>query len=447
MKRELFENTPVVRAYLKLSVPVVLAMLLSVVYNMVDAWFISMTQDADLVAGVSVCSPIFVLAIAMGDMWGLGGASLISRLLGRKKDKEAGNVSAFCMYAAFGFGVVFMLLLLVFRTPILHLLGANGGSFSHASAYYTWIAVGTPLIIFSMIPNNHLRTEGLASLGMWGAITGSVANMLLDPVFIFTLKMGAAGAAIATTLSNLLSCLIYVLIITKKCHVLTFRFQKDDLVKTHVREVLRIGLPASITNIMFSLSMTLTNRALVPFGNERIAAMGIAMRINMISSMTLIGFAFGGQPLFGYSYGKRDFHRFKKTLRFAYLFEAGLGAAFAATLYFAAPFLLHLFLDDANVIEAGTEMLRFMQLSSLLLGFPLVTTCICQSVGHARGSLILSLCRQGILFFASIMILSAVFGLTGILLAQPVADLLTALIALVILLGIIKDQSSPDPVV
>ena len=438
MQRELFESTPVPKAYLKLAVPVVTAMLLSVVYNMVDTWFISMTGNTDLVAGVSICSPVFVLSIAMGDIWGLGGSSLMSRLLGKKEDTEAGGVSSFCMYTAFGMGLVFMAAMLLFRVPILRLLGANDSSMPHASAYFTWIALGTPFIIFSMIPNNHLRTEGLASLGMWGAVAGSVTNIALDPLFIFTLNMGAAGAALATTLSNVLSCTLYMLIIRKKCRVITMDLHRGRKAKRYTGEILRIGIPASVTNIMFSLSMMVTNRALEPFGNENIAAMGIAMRINMICQMTLIGFAFGGQPLFGYTYGSGDSRRFRRTLGFAYLLEAVLGLCFAAVLFFAAPFLMRRFLDDPEVIRAGTEMLRYMQISSVLVGVPLVTTCVCQSVGHATGSLVLSLSRQGVLFFIAIAALAACMGFTGILLAQPAADFLTGILAAVFISGILK---------
>ena len=438
MQRDLFEKMPVPRAYLRLALPVVLSLILGVVYNMVDTWFISLTGSPDLVAGVSVCSPVFVLSIAMGDIWGLGGSSLMSRLLGNKKDGEAGGVSAFCLYAAFGTGLLFMAAMLLFRDPILRLLGANEASFSHASAYFTWIALGTPFIIFSMIPNNQLRAEGLLSLGMWGAMAGSAANMLLDPLFIFTFGMGAGGAALATVLSNVLSCALYVWIIRRKCHVMTLDAGRIRIPQEHAAEVLRIGIPASVTNIMSGVSMMLTNRALEPFGNERIAAMGIAGKINMVCLMTLIGFAFGGQPLFGYAYGSRDSRRFRSAVRFALGLEAGLGACFAVILYFAAPFLIRRFMDDAKVVEAGVQMLRFMQLSSLLVGVCLVTTCVCQAVGHASGALILSLSRQGVLFAAAIAVLPALLGFTGILLAQPAADLLTDVLALMILRRILK---------
>lgn len=146
MERDLFENAPVPRAYLKLAVPVVFSMVLNVVYNMVDTWFISLTGDTNLVAGVSICAPIFILSIALGDIWGLGGSSLISRLLGKKQDEEAGKISAFCMYVSFASGLVYMAVLLLFRDPVLHMLGANEASLPHASAYYTWIALGTPFI-------------------------------------------------------------------------------------------------------------------------------------------------------------------------------------------------------------------------------------------------------------------------------------------------------------
>ena len=438
MQRDLFENTPVPGAYLRLALPVVLSMILSVVYNMVDTWFISLTGNPDLVAGVSVCSPVFVLSIAMGDIWGLGGSSLISRLLGARRDGEASGVSAFCLYAAFAAGLVFMAAMLLFQRPVLLLLGANEASFPHASAYFTWIALGTPFIIFSMIPSNQLRSEGLSSLGMWGAAAGSVTNILLDPLFIFALNMGAAGAALATSLSNLLSCALYVWMIRRKCRVLSLDIRKARIPGEQILEVLRVGLPASVTNIMFSLSMTVTNRYLEPFGNERIAAMGIAMKINMICQMTLIGFAFGGQPLFGYAFGRKNGTRFRGAVRFAVLLEAGLGACFAALLSLAAPFLMRAFMDDPLVIESGVSMLRFLQLSSLLVGFALVVTCVCQAVGHASGALILSLSRQGILFLPCIAALTALLGFNGILLAQPAADLLTDVLAFVILRRVLK---------
>ncbi len=442
MQTDIFENMPIPKAYLKLAIPVVLAMVMNVVYNMVDTWFISLTGNPDLVAGVSVCSPIFILSVAIGDIWGLGGGSLISRLLGEKEEDGARSVSAFCLYLSFGIGLLFMILMLLFHNPILRLLGANDASWIHASSYYIWISFGTPFIIFSMIPNNQLRTEGLAAYGMWGAMAGTISNIILDPIFIFILKMGASGAALATSVSNVISCTLYLLIIKKKCHVITLDIRKALLIGNKIKEIFRIGIPASVTNIMFSLSMLLTNRALIEYGNDSIAAMGIAMKINMISQMTIIGFAFGGQPLFGYSYGSKNERRFKKSLCFSYMLELGLGVFFATILYVSAPFLMQSFIKHAQVINSGIVMLRYMQISSVLVGFSLVTTCVCQSVGHASGALLLSLSRQGILFWISLAMLRSLIGFHGVILAQPFSDLLTGAISCIIIFDILKKMKT-----
>lgn len=433
MQTELFERAPVPRAYFRLAVPVVLAMVVSVVYNIVDAWFIALTGDTTLVAGVQVCTPLFILMIAMGDIWGLGGASLMSRLLGRKDSASAASVSAFSFYMSAACGIAFMVLLLIFQTPILRLLGADEQTLPHASAYYLWIAVGAPFIILSLTPNNQLRTEGLATQGMVGAIMGSVANIILDPIFIFTLKMGAGGAALATMLSNVLTDAWYVWLIRRRCRVVSvspslFRFDPGVL-----KEVFSVGIPAAVTNIMSSLSMALTNRFLLPYGNVRIAALGVASRVNMISSMVLIGFAFGGQPLVGYNYGAKNQKRLRETLRFAYGFETAMALALAAVLCLFAPQLIRAFIDDPAIIAYGSGMLRCLQAGSAFMGIVLVSTCYFQAIGQGPAALILSACRQGVIFLLVLLIASRWLGYAGVILAQAIADALTAVLAVLLM--------------
>lgn len=433
MQRDLFERASIPKAYLKLAMPVVTALVVSVVYNMVDTWFISLTGNTPLIAGVSLCAPIFILAVAIGDIWGLGGGSLMSRLLGQHRDAEAGDVSSLCAWAALGCGALFMALLFIFQAPILRLLGASEETLPYARAYFLYLAPGTPFIVFSLVPNNQLRTEGLASVGMWAAIIGSVVNVVLDPLFIFALKMGAAGAALATSISNLVTCAIYVRVILRRCKVLSLRFGRARAALGTVGTILSVGVPACVTNFMSSLSIMLTNRYLLPYGSEGIAAMGIAMRINMIAQMVLVGFAFGGQPLFGYSYGARDRRRFNGAVRFAFGLQLALGACFGVAIALAARPLMRVFVADEAVIDAGAQMLRYMQTGVLFMGVVLVTTSLCQSVGSGAGALILSLSRQGVLFAAMLAALSAALGYTGILLAQPAANALTAALALLIL--------------
>lgn len=229
MENELFEKTSVPKAYMKLALPVVLSMVVSLVYNMVDTYFIALTGVQELVAGVSLVVPIFTMMVAFGDIFGLGGSSVISRLFGEKREEDAKKASAFCIWAAVIFGICVTIILLAFRGQILGILGANEITKQYASDYYTWIVIGAVFIIFGLVPSNILRTEGLAKEAMVGSVLGSIVNIILDPVFIFVLKQGAAGAAIATVLGNVIADIYYVYAILKKAKRLSVSFSKAKI--------------------------------------------------------------------------------------------------------------------------------------------------------------------------------------------------------------------------
>ncbi|MCD8127834.1 MAG: polysaccharide biosynthesis C-terminal domain-containing protein [Clostridiales bacterium] len=212
MNQDYFEKAPVPKAYFHFTMPVVFSMVLSLVYNMVDTYFIAQTGNTNLVAGVSLCAPVFTFMIALGDILGLGGSSVISRLFGRRLDGGGKRLSVFCFYGSFLGGIVIAAILLLLRQPILLLLGADTETLSYASRYYSYLALGAPFIIFSCAPTNLLRTEGFSSASMVGTVLGSVINMVLDPVFIFSLGMGATGAAVATVLGNLCADLFFCLV-------------------------------------------------------------------------------------------------------------------------------------------------------------------------------------------------------------------------------------------
>ncbi len=227
----LFETVPVPKAFMTLALPVVLSKIVSLIYNMADTFFIARTQNTDLVAGVSICAPVFLLMISLGDLFGLGGSSVMSRLFGQHKEEEGKRVSGFTFYSALATGILVAALMLLLRTPILHMLGAEAQVFHYAREYYTWIVLGAPFIILTLIPANQLRTEGLANIAMIGSIAGSIVNIILDPIFIFGLDMGAAGAAIATVLGNIATDIIYAVCISKKSQKLTIdpRMARIDL--------------------------------------------------------------------------------------------------------------------------------------------------------------------------------------------------------------------------
>ena len=449
MQNELFESASVPKAYMKLALPVVLSMMVSLVYNMVDTYFIALIGKQELVAGVSLAAPIFTLMIAFGDIFGLGGSSLISRLFGEKREEEAKRASAFCLWAAIGFGIFVTIVLLVFRTPILKLLGTDAATFEYAGEYYTWIAVGAASIILGLVPSNILRTEGLAMQAMAGSILGSIVNIILDPVFIFGLGQGAAGAAMATVIGNVIADVYYIYVMNKKAKRLSVSLKEIKIPGTMIRDILVIGIPASITNLMQSIMIMITNHYLIAYGTDKVAAMGIALKANMISAFILVGFAFGGQPLVGYNYGARNKKRLKEILRFAYLFEAGLALVFTISISVFAPAIIKIFMNQSDIITNGAMMLRFQQLGMVFMAVTLVSTCVCQSVGSAAGAFALSISRQGVLYAISLMVLNAIFGYTGIIATQACADVLTAVIALAIIrkvLGGMKNEIQYDRV-
>lgn len=432
MENELFEKTSVPKAYMKLALPVVLSMVVSLVYNMVDTYFIALTGVQELVAGVSLVVPIFTMMVAFGDIFGLGGSSIISRLFGEKREEDAKRASAFCIWAAVIFGICVTIILLTFRGQILGILGADEVTRQYASDYYTWIVIGAVFIIFGLVPSNILRTEGLATEAMVGSVLGSIVNIILDPVFIFVLKQGAAGAAIATVLGNVIADIYYIYAILKKAKRLSVSFSRAKIPGGMIRDILAIGIPASITNLMQSFMVMMTNHFLLSYGNDKIASMGIALKVNMITALILVGFAFGGQPLIGYNYGAGNRKRLKEILKFAYIFEMGLGLIFTVIMCVFAPTIIGIFMDDPEIIRNGAAMLRYQQMGMTFMAVTLVSTCVCQSVGNALGAFTLSISRQGVIYVIALVILSKVFGYTGVLAAQACADVVTAAVAICI---------------
>ena len=429
LNQDLFEKTPIPKAYLKLSLPILASSVLMLVYNMVDMLFVSKTGDTSLIAGVSLCGPIFTALIAFGDMFGLGGSSVISRLFGQGKTDDARRLSVFSFLGSFLFGLFITILLLLLKTPLLSLLGVTEETQSHASSYYAWIAFGAPFIIFSLTPTNLLRTEGMANEAMVGSVLGSVVNMILDPVFIFSLKMGAGGAAIATVLGNICSDIWYIYIITHKSRLLSLNPKGFHISAIELKSIFNIGIPSSITNIMQSIGLILLNRFLLPYGNDKIATMGIVSRITMIVIMVMVSFSFGGQPLYGYLYGAGNHTRMRKTLRFAYILNASIAIVLTILLSLLAPHMIRIFMDDPAIIETGTPMLRIHLFGMLFTSFIMVTTCVFQSCGKASGALALSASRQGLIYAPVLLLLSRLFEYTGVLFSQPVSDLATCALA------------------
>ncbi len=433
MENELFEKMPISKAYFKLALPVVIGMVVSLVYNLADTWFIARTANTALVAGVSLCAPVFTLMVAFSDIFGLGGSNLISRLLGQKNQRGAAGVSAFSIYGSIGFGCLTALVLLMLRTPILTLLGAAEDTLPYAMEYYTWLAAGAPIVILNVVPGNLLRTEGLSGSAMICTVIGAILNIVLDPIFIYVLGLGAGGAALATVLSNFISDILLLVTMKKKASTLSIRPSDCRISGAMLRDVLFIGIPASTTNIMQSLATLLTNRCLVSYGTDKVAALGIAMKINMICTLVLVGFAFGIQPAFGYCYGAGNEKRLKEFVRFDLKVLISLSAGFLVVAFVFSRPILQVFMSDTAVVNAGVTILRCLMISGPAVGIVLALTTLFQAEGKAFAAFILAFSRQGVVLVICLYGLRAVMGYIGILLAQPAADVLTVGIGLLLL--------------
>ena len=421
---------PLVTTWFRLSLPVVLGSIVTIVYNLADTYFIAQTGDALLVAGVSVCSPIFMILMAFGNIFGQGGSSLISRLLGQKRPDEVRCVSAFCFWIALAAGAVTGSLLLVVRDPFLSLLGASADTLPYAREYGTVLLIGAPFIVVNFIHMNLLRCEGMPGLSMCGTVIGAAVNIILDPLLIP--DMGASGAAVATVIGYVCSDVFLLGVVLVKSSALSVR----PVLRTEeafLKDILSIGVTAAITNIASSVCTVLINQKLLPFGDDRIAAMGIVLRVTMIVQMILVGFSFGGIPLFGFLSGAGEKEKIRRLLRFCMLFLGILSLAMTALVIAAAEPLLHLITPDTQLVRTGVPMLRWHVAGSVFAGLVMLSTCLCQASGKAIPALILSLSRQGVVFFAVLLAAAALFGYEGILASQCAADLLSAVLAVCIL--------------
>lgn len=445
MDNELFEKAPIPRAYMTLAIPVVLSMMVTLVYNTVDTYFIAHTGNTDMVAGVAIATPVFTVMIALGDIFGLGGSSVISRLYGQGRYDDGKRLSVFCFWGAVLTGLLVVVLGLAFRSPILSMLGADGDAWQYASQFYTLIIIGSPFIIVSMTPTNLLRAEGHATPSAIGSVAGTLINICLNPLFIHVLGWGAAGSAGATVIANICTDAYYIWFLVARSENLSIdprlmlRGRGIAIPRHEVAGVFAIGIPASVTNLMQSLGIVMINLFLLPYGNDAVAAMGIGLKVVMIAVLILVAFAFGGQPLIGYNYGSGNMPRLKALLRFAYGFLCLLAVGMTVVLVAFARQLMGFFSDDQRIIDLGTGMLRVQLLSTVCVAIVLVATCTFQSAGKAWGALALSVSRQGVMLAVTLYVGSRVAGYHGVIAAQAAADLLTAMLAVVLFVVLLPE--------
>lgn len=436
--KQLFEEAPVSKAVAVMAIPTMISMLVVVIYNMADTFFIGQTGDPMQVAAVSLATPVFMVFMALGNLFGIGGSSAISRALGEKKIERARQISSFCCYGSLGLGIIMSLGFLVGMNGILKLIGASENTIGFARDYLTYIAFGGPFIMFGTAFGNILRGEGAAKESMIGNMIGTVTNIVLDPIMILMLGWGVVGAAVATVIGNIAASAFYLLYFLRKKSSLSIRLKDFHIGDRIAAGVMSIGIPASLNNILMSCANIVLNQVLISYGDTPVAAMGVASKANMLVVLLQIGLCAGIQPLIGYNYGARNKKRLLEVFKFTGLCAVIIGTLLTAVMVVARQTVIRAFINDAEVIAYGIQMVIALQLSGPVLGILFLCINTIQGMGKAIPSLVLTICRQGLVFIPLVYILNGLFGLDGVVYAQAVADFISIVLSLVICLGIFR---------
>ncbi len=333
---ELFRDAPVPKAVINNVVPSIVSMIMVLIYNLADTFFIGQTKNAYMVAAISVATPAFLLFMAIGMLFGIGGTSLISRSLGEGKAEKAKNASAFCFWTGLVIGILSMIVIFVCAVPVSRAIGASDDTVGYASQYLRIVSTAIPFLIVSNSFSNIIRAEGNANVAMMGMLIGNLINIVLDPVMILGFGWDVAGAAIATVLGNVFAALYYIRHLLSKNASLSILPKYYRAGSGIAAGVLAIGIPASLNSILMSLSNIVVNNIMIAYGDMAVAGLGVAMKVNMIVVMLLIGLGTGIQPVLGYCFGAGNRKRYMEVLKFSLILAFALSAVMTVICYCGA---------------------------------------------------------------------------------------------------------------
>ncbi len=428
-KMKILGTTPIVKALLAMGLPTMLGMMINALYNIVDAFFVGRLGESQTGA-ISVAFPLGQFVVGLGLLFGNGAASYISRLLGRGDKEKADNVASTAIYSGLVVGAVFIIFSVIFIKPLLKVFGATDSIMPYAVMYGS-IYIGSSIFnVFNVTMNNIVTSEGAAKISMAALLTGAILNTILDPIFISVADLGVTGAAIATAISQCVSTIVYLIYIFSKKSTFSFSIKKCKYSKDIVTEILKIGVPTLIFQLLTSLSITFINNQAKQYGDAIIAAMGVVVRITALGTSMIFGFIKGFQPIAGFSYGTKNYKRLNEATKYSIILSTAFCVVLGVIMISCPAQLIALFTKgNADMINAGAKSLRANGISIMVFGFYTVYSSLFLALGKAKGGLFLGVCRQGICFIPIIFTFPLFWGLNGILYAQPIADGIAAIIA------------------
>ncbi len=439
-------NTPIKKLVITLGIPTIISMLITAIYNIADTFFVSQLGKA-VSGAVSVVFPLQAVIQAIGFTLGMGGGSVISSLLGEKKDKEAQEVGSSSFYLALVLGVLICVISLIFMGPLLNLLGATENGFEHAKNYAKYIVIAAPIMTGSFVLNNLLRSEGKSKLAMIGLTIGGLLNIGLDPLLINTFNMGISGAAIATLVSQTISFTILLSMFVFKKSIIKlspYAISKQFAVYS---EILKVGFPSFCRQGFVCLATILLNNQASTYGemvgpevnDAAQSAMGIVGKIVTVIFTVSLGIGQGYQPVCGYNYHSKRYERVKEATIFTFSFMTCVMLVLSLFFFIFAEKVMNLFIDDSMVVKFGVKALRWQCFAMPFVSVNTICNMTYQSTKQKTKATILSCCRQGIFFIPLILLLPLFIGLDGVIVSQSIADLITCVFSIFFFISLIKE--------
>jgi len=430
-KTELFETMPVGKALLTMAIPTIISQLITMVYNLADTFFIGMSNDPYKVAAASVVGVLFFLLNALANLFGVGGGSLLSRLLGEKREEDARRVGAFSIYGSLVIACIYSLVCFLFTEPLARLLGASDNTVGYASSYLFWVVVigGIPSTI-GMTMSHLLRSAGYSKESGTGLAIGGISNIILDPLFMFVVLPDGnevTGAAIATLLSNVitLSYFLFTYYRLRGKTVLTVSPKYAHLERKLIAGILSIGLPSALTALLANITSIVKNNLTAGYGDIELAAYGIVMKADMLPLNIGMGLCQGMMPLVAYNYAAKNYPRMRSFTKAAQIAGMTTACVFIVLFEVFASQIIWIFIRDEATIGYGTRFLRIACLATPFMISNFQKIYCLQAMGKGKESLILGVCRQGLFAIPILLILNHFVGLMGVVAAQLLSDGMT----------------------
>ena len=430
-------QSPVRSLIARLAVPTIITMMVTSLYNMADTYFVSQLGKSASGA-VGVVFSLMAIIQAVGFTLGMGSGSVVSRALGAKDYEKANRFASVALFSAVTFGLLLTVFGCIFMDPLMSVLGATPTVLPYAREYASYILFGAPIMASSFVLNNILRSEGKSQLSMVGITTGGILNIGLDPLFIFVFDMGVAGAAIATLISQTVSCVILLVMLLSRS-IIKVSLRKALTGFSCLGEIVRTGAPSFCRQGLSSIStILLNNQAALYGGDEALSAMSIVLKIYMLIFCVGLGIGQGYQPVVGYNYSAKNWKRVRDAFKFTFAAGTVALSMFGVVAFIFAEQILPLFIDDPKVIEIGVRALRFQAIALPFLTTNVVCNMTFQAVGQKLKAVLLSCCRQGFFFIPVVLLLPPVLELLGVELVQAVSDFGTFLVSIPFALGFLR---------